>query len=175
MSHVNPAMGPGSIHVEHGRAHNKRFPYNQNTRATDLPVQPGVSRGDGWAVLEPTDATMHWNGPIRSRNEIETCAPCHSASLADHPRYAPGQHFLDAYVPSLLEEGVYYADGQILEEDYEYGSFLQSKMYHKGVTCSDCHSPHSGKLPPVSMNAVCGKCHSFLEVRQRATSSSQPK
>ena len=71
----------------------------------------------------------------------------------------PGRPFLDSYVPSLLEDGVYHADGQILEEDYEWGSFVQSKMYHQGVTCSVCHDPHSGKLPQVSLNAVCEKCH----------------
>ncbi len=63
-------------------------------------------------------------------------------------------------MPSLLEEGVYYADGQMLEEDYEWGSFLQSKMYHEGVTCSDCHDPHSAKLASDNLNAVCGRCHS---------------
>lgn len=151
--------GPGSIHVEHERAHNKHS-RKPEFAATDLPVDL-VSRGGGWGFVKPTDATMYWSGPIRSRNEIETCAPCHSRRRPITRDYVPGQHFLDAYVPSLLEEGVYYADGQILEEDYEYGSFLQSKMYHKGVTCSDCHSPHSGKLPSVSMNAVCGKCHLF--------------
>ena len=63
-------------------------------------------------------------------------------------------------MPSLLEEGLYYPDGQILEEDYEWGSFLQSKMYHQGVTCSDCHDPHTARLRTTDLNAVCGKCHS---------------
>ena len=66
-------------------------------------------------------------------------------------------------MPSLLEEGVYYPDGQILEEDYEWGSFLQSRMYHEGVTCSDCHNPHSAKLRSDNLNAVCGKCHSLAK------------
>jgi tetratricopeptide (TPR) repeat protein len=151
--------GPGSIHVNHARAHEKDSRKSEY-EATDLPVDL-ASRGGGWGLVKPTDATMHWSGPTRSHNEIETCAPCHSRRRPITTDYVPGQHFLDAYVPSLLEEGVYYVDGQILEEDYEYGSFLQSKMYHEGVTCSDCHDPHSAKLSPVSMNAVCGKCHLF--------------
>ena len=103
------------------------------------------------------------DGARRSHNEIETCAPCHSRRHTITSNYQPGQPFLDAYVPSLLEEGVYYPDGQIQEEDYEWGSFLQSKMYHNGVTCSDCHDPHSAKLASDNLNSVCGKCHSLAK------------
>jgi Tfp pilus assembly protein PilF len=149
--------GPGSIHVEQARSQRKA---TAGDTGTDLPVDLKTHRG-GWELANPDDATMHWRGQSRSQHEIETCAPCHSRRRPITSDYVPGQHFLDAYVPSLLEEGFYYADGQILEEDYEYGSFLQSKMYREGVTCSDCHEPHSGKLPPVTMNAVCGKCHLF--------------
>jgi tetratricopeptide (TPR) repeat protein len=151
--------GPGSIHVERTRTQKKGSEKSEYGGA-DLPVDLKY-HGGGWGLVKPGDATMHWSGPTRSRNEIETCAPCHSRRRPITSDYVPGQRFLDAYVPSLLEEGVYYTDGQILEEDYEYGSFLQSQMYREGVTCSDCHDPHSGKLPPVSMNAVCGKCHLF--------------
>ncbi len=80
--------------------------------------------------------------------------------------------FSTAYVPSLLEEGVYYPDGQILEEDYEWGSFVQSKMYHEGVTCSDCHDPHTAKLRSTNLNAVCEKCHSAAKFDSPAAPSS---
>ncbi|MEE8160478.1 MAG: tetratricopeptide repeat protein, partial [Acidobacteriota bacterium] len=60
--------------------------------------------------------------------------------------------------PALLEESLYYADGQIQEEVYVYGSFLQSKMYQQGVTCSNCHDPHSLQLY-VSEDGVCQQCH----------------
>ncbi len=106
---------------------------------------------------------MHWKGQARSHNEINTCAPCHSRRHPITSDYQPGEPFLDAYVPSLLEEGVYYPDGQIFEEDYEWGSFIQSKMYHEGVTCSDCHDPHTARLRTENLNAVCGKCHSLAK------------
>lgn len=151
--------GPGSNHVVWAQ-NRKKGSYTPDDGANGLIVNlRGV--GGSWSSAEPDTGTMHWKGQTRSRNEIESCAPCHSRRHPITGNYQPGQSFLDAYVPSLLEEGVYYADGQILEEDYEYGSFLQSKMYREGVTCSDCHDPHSGKLPKVSMNAVCGKCHSL--------------
>ncbi|MDT8282498.1 MAG: cytochrome c3 family protein [Gammaproteobacteria bacterium] len=53
---------------------------------------------------------------------------------------------------------LYGQDGQIKQEDYVYGSFIQSKMYHQGVTCSDCHEPHSLKLRAEG-NGVCLQCH----------------
>jgi predicted CXXCH cytochrome family protein len=64
------------------------------------------------------------------------------------------QHF----VPSLLDEGLYHADGQILEEVYVWGSFVQSKMYRNDVKCGDCHSPHSLALHEEG-NALCARCH----------------
>ncbi len=71
----------------------------------------------------------------------------------------PGEPYLDGYLPALLEAGLYHADGQIDGEVYEYGSFLQSRMYHTGVTCYDCHDPHTAKLRAEG-NALCGQCHS---------------
>jgi predicted CXXCH cytochrome family protein len=61
-------------------------------------------------------------------------------------------------MPALLDAALYYADGQILGEVYEYGSFVQSRMFHAGVTCTDCHEPHSLGLR-ASGNAVCAQCH----------------
>jgi predicted CXXCH cytochrome family protein len=149
--------GPGSEHVAWAQKH-KKGSYQPSDGANGLVVNLKTASGS-WSILQPDDGTMHWKGQARSRNELETCAPCHSRRHPITSDYQPGQRYLDAYVPALLEEGVYYADGQILEEDYEYGSFLQSKMYREGVTCSDCHDPHSGKLLPVSINQLCGKCH----------------
>jgi predicted CXXCH cytochrome family protein len=76
--------------------------------------------------------------------------------LSDRSR--PGSALLEAYRPALLDAGLYHADGQILDEDYEYGSFLQSRMYAMGVTCSDCHDPHSARLR-ADGNALCTRCH----------------
>jgi predicted CXXCH cytochrome family protein len=88
----------------------------------------------------------------------DICAACHSRRkvIAKHP--VPGEPYLDAYLHALLEHALCHADGQIDGEVYEYGSFLQSRMYHAGVTCSDCHYPHSAKLR-TDGNALCGQCH----------------
>lgn len=149
--------GPGSNHVAWAR-NGKKENYTPGDGAHGLVVNLMDATGS-WSPSEPSTGTMHWKGQPRSRNEIDTCAPCHSRRHPITNNHQAGQPFLDAYVPSLLDEGVYHADGQILEEDYEWGSFVQSKMYREGVTCSDCHDPHSAKLPQVALNSVCGKCH----------------
>ncbi|MHA3977591.1 multiheme c-type cytochrome [Halovulum sp. GXIMD14794] len=90
---------------------------------------------------------------------IQQCATCHSrreAHLDGNPM--PGTLFDDAYNLALLRPGLYYADGQIEDEVYVYGSFLQSKMYARGVSCGDCHEPHAAELKAEG-NAVCTQCH----------------
>ena len=90
--------------------------------------------------------------------QIETCAKCHARRSEVHPDFRPGKRFADFYNTSLLREGLYYADGQIQDEVYVYGSFLQSRMHREGVRCSDCHNPHSLELK-FEGNALCGQCH----------------
>ncbi|SDX60778.1 multiheme c-type cytochrome [Marinobacter mobilis] len=97
--------------------------------------------------------------PARTTDtEIQVCAACHSrrAQLFEDDR--TGQPLMDSFLPSLLEPGNYHADGQIDGEVYVYGSFTQSRMYQAGVTCSDCHNPHSLELR-VPGNGVCLQCH----------------
>jgi len=91
-------------------------------------------------------------------SEIEVCAPCHSLRTQLAESHQAGDAFLDTYRPSLLDAGSYHADGQILGEVYVYGSFLQSAMAAAGVSCSDCHEPHSTGLRAEG-NALCAQCH----------------
>ena len=94
-----------------------------------------------------------------AQRQLETCAPCHSRRQRISGESPHGKPFLDSYQPELLAEGLYFPDGQILEEVYVYGSFLQSKMYRRGVRCSDCHNPHSLR-PVADGNQLCTRCHS---------------
>ncbi len=93
-----------------------------------------------------------------STPQLESCAPCHSRRHVVHPGFEPGHRYMDHYALSLLDEGLYFPDGQIHDEVYEYGSFLQSLMYRKGVRCTDCHDPHSVKLRAQG-NSLCTRCH----------------
>jgi Flp pilus assembly protein TadD len=149
--------GPGSEHVHWAQRLKPgaaRVPGDKRGLSVTLPPPAGA-----WTLLKPTDVTRHWQGKPRTDTELDTCAPCHARRHPIAAEHQPGQPFLDAFAPALLDEGVYFADGQVQEEDYEYGSFLQSKMHHEGVTCSNCHEPHGLKLASDQPNAVCGQCH----------------
>ncbi len=95
---------------------------------------------------------------INSRELVELCAPCHSRRGAMGDYEHTETDLLDNFLPSLLSEDLYFADGQILEEVYVYASFTQSKMYRHDVRCSDCHDVHSIK-PVKEGNALCLQCH----------------
>ena len=99
----------------------------------------------GRARIENFGLVMKTSG-ITNRELVELCAPCHSRRTElgdyDHRR----SELLDNHLPVLLTEGIYYPDGQILDEDFEYGSFVQSKMFRMGVRCTDCHDAHTLKL-----------------------------
>ena len=114
-------------------------------------------RGVFWQ-FNGSDAIAQRSARRTSVKEIETCARCHSRRSLLSENYQHGKPLLDTHLPALLTEQLYYADGQIKDEVYVYGSFLQSKMYHKGVTCSDCHEPHSTRLRAPG-NRVCLQCH----------------
>ena len=96
--------------------------------------------------------------PRKSNKEIEACAPCHSRRQQFSDDLAHPHQFLDAFRPALIESGLYHSDGQQHDEVYTHASFLQSRMHAAGVTCSDCHNPHTLKLRAAG-NAVCAQCH----------------
>ncbi|MCL1096157.1 multiheme c-type cytochrome [Shewanella kaireitica] len=93
-------------------------------------------------------------------NQLQTCAQCHSRRLQiSDTNPLVDSDFGDRYQLNLISQDRYYDDGQVYDEDYVYGSFLQSKMHHNGVVCSNCHNPHSTKLV-LPKNALCSQCHS---------------
>ena len=82
------------------------------------------------------------------------CARCHSRRGLVHEDHVHGQPVSDDYRVALLDDDLYYPDGQIKGEVYEYGSFMQSRMFAEGVTCSDCHDPHRPELARVGRQPV---------------------
>ena len=125
--------GPGSIHVGLARSWSLFW---------DRKIKYGLARLKG----RDSDA------------EIEMCASCHSRRRMIYPGYRAGDNYHDFFVCNSLSPDLYYPDGQILDEVYVYGSFIQSKMYAKGVRCSDCHDPHTARLK-FEGNQVCTSCH----------------
>src|SRR5262249_22447865 len=92
------------------------------------------------------------------RKEVETCGMCHARRGTISEDWMPGQWLSQTHVVSPLTRDLFHVDGQMLDEVYNYGSFKQSKMFAAGVTCSDCHEPHSGKLR-FSGDTLCLQCH----------------
>jgi tetratricopeptide (TPR) repeat protein len=93
-----------------------------------------------------------------SKELVDQCARCHIRREHITSSYNFEGTMLDHYFPQLIQQNMYHPDGQILDEVYVYGSFVQSKMYHNGVTCTDCHNPHSLELK-FTGNNLCTQCH----------------
>ena len=125
--------GPGSLHIE--LANKRSLFWDRN-------------HGYGLAKLKGDDPEP----------QIQACAPCHSRRGVLDPSYVSGDSYHDGFALELLQPHTYHADGQIKDEVYVYGSFIQSKMYHKGIRCTDCHDPHSLKLKKTG-NETCTSCH----------------
>jgi Flp pilus assembly protein TadD len=141
--------GPGSRHVAWAR---------DKTRSADNGLTPIRDDDGGWWTRDPSTGVAHRDRPRKSSVEIEMCARCHSSRAQLTDNVVAGRPLADSYRPSLLDEDLYFADGQIEGEVYEYGSFLQSRMYANGVTCSDCHEPHKPELSAHPDDA-CSRCH----------------
>jgi predicted CXXCH cytochrome family protein len=126
--------GPGSEHVAWAR----------RVAVTD----------EDYAVDDPKGLDVR----LKGRAEVEHCARCHARRSVVEDDYRYGAAFLDHYDLALLDPDLYHPDGQMIDEVYNHGSFLQSRMYGKGVRCTDCHDPHTARLR-VEGNAMCQRCH----------------
>jgi len=137
--------GPASKHLEWSQnqelnVSNKGFPISF------------ASPKQAWRDKSPTLKSF-----IQER-ELNTCAKCHSRRSQLGDNFVPGDNFHDHYLPVKLDNGLYFHDGKIDDEVYVYNSFLQSKMFAEGVTCTDCHDAHSLERKGVG-DQVCFSCH----------------
>jgi predicted CXXCH cytochrome family protein len=90
---------------------------------------------------------------------METCAACHSRRAELTGDLIPGESFFDHFSLTVTDEtDTYHPDGQVRDENYEFTSFLSSRMHHAGVRCVDCHDPHSTRNI-VKGNQLCMNCH----------------
>ena len=124
--------------------------------AADMGFELALAARGQW-VRAPHEDIAHRSRPLENTVQADNCGRCHSrrATLGD---YHYGQSLLDTHRLSVLESPLYWHDGQIRDEVYVYGSFMQSKMAQAGVVCSNCHNPHSNQLVAEG-NGVCTQCH----------------
>jgi len=125
--------GPGSVHNELAQANSLFWDRRHGYGLADLKSADG-------------DIMMH------------ACFRCHSRRRIFNPHFQAGEDFYDYFANELLSPTTYHNDGQILDEVYVHGSFIQSKMYAKGVRCTDCHNPHTAKVK-YDGNKLCTSCH----------------
>lgn len=145
--------GPGSHHVEQAGA-------GEFDDSAGLAVDLGDADGATW-VMNPDTGIAERSTPVAGRaQQPESCGRCHARRGVITADYEYGEPLAHTHMPALLDEPLYFADGQIRDEVYVYGSFLQSRMYSAGVTCTDCHDAHSGRLlAGPAPSDVCARCH----------------
>lgn len=165
--------GAGSEHVEWGRrAQAAAAPGAAPAAATAASADPArpspagddakglvvnlAAHGGAW-VFDTGAPIAHLSGGRDTRAQV-VCARCHARRTQMGEDYDQSQPLGQTHMLAVLSEPLYHSDGQILDEVFEYGSFLQSAMHARGVVCGDCHDPHSGQLRAAG-NAVCAKCH----------------
>ncbi len=151
--------GPASKHIEwsktpHKTLKNKGFPLSFRNKKWKWNI----------TTKEKKDGTYH--------QELEVCAKCHSRRSQLDDNFIPGNKFSDHYLAVQLDQNLYFPDGKIEDEVYVYDSFLQSKMYAAGVTCTDCHNPHTLQRKSEG-DKVCSQCHT--EEKYTATSHHKHK
>jgi hypothetical protein len=174
--------GPGSKHLEWAEAEQGGWYGSENSDSAD--ASGGESDGNkgsddnteqlndmGLTVSLTPDEPVAWvqnpktslpqrKPPVgdKPRKVMQTCARCHARRSVMSEKFLPGDDWLQTHRPTLLEQPAYHVDGRIEGEVYVWGSFRQSKMYHKGVGCVDCHNAHSLELK-LPKEQMCLRCH----------------
>ena len=146
--------GPGSLHVEWAKQ-------------AKAPSSPQYDKGltvllqsrwqEAWKFPDPKAKYAKRDTPA-DPTVINICAACHARRSTIAEDGQPGAPLEDTHRLAMITPPLYYPDGQQRDEDYIWGSFLQSKMFQHGVTCMDCHDPHSERLRAEG-NALCTRCH----------------
>jgi predicted CXXCH cytochrome family protein len=151
--------GQGSPHLAWARSRQSWWPFGKNEDPKmGLPVRFDERRDVAWPIDQRSGKPQRNFTPATLRKELETCGLCHARRGEFSEDWVPGRWLSDTHAVATLTRDLYHADGQMLDEVYNYGSFKQSRMFAAGVTCSDCHEPHGAKLRGDG-DGVCLQCH----------------
>ncbi len=101
------------------------------------------------------------NHRLSPRQIGDTCASCHARREELRPGFREGDLFDNYFRLELpLVEGIFWPNGMQRDETYTETGMRLSPMGKAGVTCLDCHDPHSNALRlPQEDNALCLRCH----------------
>jgi predicted CXXCH cytochrome family protein len=151
--------GPGSDHLSWAKEPSTLAKGMGFSRNIGTQVKEWVHK-EGFNTLKPK--------AIHSSQQTLVCAQCHSRrTQISNNSHIDKNDFGEKYLLSLITNDNYYADGQIYNENFVYGSFLQSKMAKNGVVCSNCHDPHTAKLT-MPEEVVCLQCHQAQSYAQKS-------
>lgn len=151
--------GKGSNHVTWANDRAKWWKVGrQDDPAKGLDVAFDERKNAVW--LHDRDKLRRNVAPATLRKEVETCGLCHARRGQISEDWHPGRSLSETHLVTPITRGLYSADGQIHhdEETYNYVPFKQSAMFAAGVTCGDCHEPHSAKLRREG-DSLCLGCH----------------
>jgi predicted CXXCH cytochrome family protein len=164
--------GQGSSHAAWARDQRSWWPFGKREDSNKGLLVRFDERSDvTWTIDSQTGTARRSAAPVILRKEVETCGLCHARRAGLHEDWIAGQWLSQTHVVEPLARSTYHVDGSIrdVEEPYNYTPFKQSKMFAAGVTCSDCHEPHSSKLR-VSGEGVCLQCHApekYADIKHR--------
>ena len=142
--------GPASEHIAWSKDKSpaQHFGFNRN-------LSPSVSQ---WVNKTQRPNTLSPQN-IEHSQQVLVCAQCHSRRIQISDKdHISTNAFGERYMLDLISSINYHPDGQVYNEDFVYGSFLQSKMHENGVVCSDCHNPHTAELK-LPIESLCLQCH----------------
>jgi predicted CXXCH cytochrome family protein len=172
--------GQGSRHAAWARDQKSWWPFGKHDNVSKgLLVRFDERHAGTWSIDPQTGSAQRSVAPVILREEVETCGLCHARRAGFNEDWMPGQWLSQTHVVESLARTTYHADGQIrdIEEPYNYTPFKQSKMFAAGVTCSDCHDPHSSKLR-IAGEGVCLQCHAadkYADAKHRHHASVDPQ
>lgn len=139
-----------------------------HTTYSELTVGCEACHGQGKAHTQLMKSSPQWeknkNLLIEKSTEMTQnqvlgmCFSCHARRGELTQFHTTSPEILDNYIPEIPAVEIYFPDGQAQDEVYKYTSFLESKMYQQGVSCTDCHHAHTGKLKKEG-NSLCLQCH----------------
>lgn len=154
-------------HSTNVRKNYKREDHSYDTKFAIINVSCEACHGPGKQHVEDVKTlgdtyrdtgTMQMTLETGPKELVDQCARCHMRREQVTDKFNFEGTMLDHYFPQLITANIYHEDGQILDEDYVYGSFVQSKMYHNDVTCTDCHDAHTLERK-FEGNKLCAQCH----------------
>ena len=150
--------GPASEHLNWANADKEDSSNTGFDRNLTKQVKAWVKK-EGFNTLKPKE--------VHNSQQTLVCAQCHSRrTQISNNSHIDKNDFGERYLLSLITSDNYYADGQVYNENFVYGSFLQSKMAKNGVVCSNCHDPHTAKLT-MPKESVCLQCHQAQHYAQK--------